>query len=128
MKISNFILLAGAAAALYYVLKKKQPGKQAQDLAQPEEQPAAAPDNAPEQLAVQTEPQVQINPDSVRMTEREKEIFALMLQGKKRKEIASELYVSESTVKKYSTEIYKKFGVENRVELISKIFHGDNAE
>lgn len=52
---------------------------------------------------------------------REKEVMTLLLTGKKRKDIAEELFVSESTIKKHSASIYRKLGVENRRELLEKI-------
>lgn len=55
------------------------------------------------------------------LTNREKEVFVLLLEGKKRKEIAEELFVTESTIKKHSASIYKKLEVENRKELFEKV-------
>lgn len=55
------------------------------------------------------------------LTNREKDVFVLLLEGKKRKEIADELFVTESTIKKHSASIYKKFEVENRKELLEKV-------
>ena len=48
---------------------------------------------------------------------REKEILALILQNKKRKEIAEELCLSENTVKTYTRTLYGKLGVASRDEL-----------
>ena len=55
------------------------------------------------------------------LSKREIDVFKLLLEGKRRKDIAEELFVTESTIKKHSSNIYKKLGVENRKELLSKI-------
>ena len=55
------------------------------------------------------------------LSKRETDVFKLLLEGKRRKDIAEELFVTESTIKKHSSNIYKKLGVENRKELLSKI-------
>ncbi|MGN0532460.1 MAG: LuxR C-terminal-related transcriptional regulator [Eubacterium sp.] len=55
------------------------------------------------------------------LSDRERDVFTLMLSGKKRKDIAQELYVSESTIKKHSSSIYKKLGVENKKGLMEKV-------
>ncbi len=54
------------------------------------------------------------------LTEREKQVFELLLEGKKRAEIAAVLFVSEETVKKQITSIYKKLDVSSRSELFAK--------
>lgn len=55
------------------------------------------------------------------LSKREIEVLKLLLEGKKRKEIAEELFVTESTIKKHSASIYKKLEVENRKELLEKV-------
>ncbi|MGN1123619.1 MAG: response regulator transcription factor, partial [Eubacterium sp.] len=55
------------------------------------------------------------------LSKREREVMKLLLEGKKRKEIAEELFVTESTIKKHSASIYKKLEVENRKELLEKV-------
>lgn len=52
------------------------------------------------------------------LTERESEITALLLQGKTYKAIAAELFVSENTVKTHVKNIYSKYNVQSKVELI----------
>ena len=51
------------------------------------------------------------------LSDREKEVFELVLIGKKNQEIANELFVDISTVKSHINNIYKKTGVKNRKEL-----------
>jgi len=48
---------------------------------------------------------------------REREVLELILQYKKRKEIAEIMYVSESSVKLYTRTLYSKLGVSCREEL-----------
>ena len=48
---------------------------------------------------------------------REREILELVLQNKKRKEIAEELCLSENTIKTYVRTLYGKLGVSSREEL-----------
>lgn len=55
------------------------------------------------------------------LTPREKDVLRCLLTSKKRKDIAEELFVTESTIKKYTTQIYRKLSVSNRMELFLKI-------
>ena len=55
------------------------------------------------------------------ITEREKEVLEKLLANKQRKEIANELFVTESTIKKHTSSIYAKFDVTNRFELYAKL-------
>ena len=50
---------------------------------------------------------------------REREILELVLQNKKRKEIAEELCLSENTIKTYIRTLYSKVGVGSREELFA---------
>lgn len=54
------------------------------------------------------------------LTSREKEILQHILLGERRKEIAVNLYISESAVKKHTTSIFRKLKVDNRTELYDK--------
>ena len=51
------------------------------------------------------------------LSQREKEVLRLILQNKKRKDIADTLFVTESTIKKHTSSIYKKLNINNRSEL-----------
>lgn len=53
-----------------------------------------------------------------RLSSREVEVLKLLSQGRKNKEIASELEISEKTVSTYKTRLYKKMEVTNLVDLI----------
>ena len=51
------------------------------------------------------------------LTARERELLELILQNKKRKDIAVEMLLSENTVKTYTRTLYAKIGVTSREEL-----------
>lgn len=55
------------------------------------------------------------------LTEREKEICSLMVEGLTNKQIAGRLYISEGTVKNYISNIYDKTGIHDRVKLIVEL-------
>lgn len=57
---------------------------------------------------------------------REREILELILINKKRKDIASELFLSENTVKTYTRTLYSKLGVTCREELYSLLLQNKN--
>jgi DNA-binding CsgD family transcriptional regulator len=56
--------------------------------------------------------------DQVELTEREKEIITLMLEGKTNRAIAEELFITENTIKSHCRNIYAKFNVRNKSELL----------
>ncbi len=61
------------------------------------------------------------NDFSADLTEREKEICSLMVEGLTNKQIAGQLYISEGTVKNYISNIYDKTGIHDRVKLIVEL-------
>lgn len=61
------------------------------------------------------------NWDEIRsLSQREKEVLKLIMQNKKRKDIADELFVTESTIKKHTSSIFKKLNINNRSELFER--------
>ena len=52
------------------------------------------------------------------LSERESKVASLLLQGKTYRTIANELFISENTVKYYVKNIYSKFHIQSRAELI----------
>ncbi len=61
------------------------------------------------------------NWDEIRsLSQREKEVLRLIMQNTKRKDIADELFVTESTIKKHTSSIFKKLNINNRSELFEK--------
>lgn len=54
------------------------------------------------------------------MTEREQEVLKFVFKGLKNIEIAQQLFVSENTIKKHLQNLYRKFQVTNRTQLLAK--------
>ena len=52
------------------------------------------------------------------LTRREKQVLALMAEGKRNDEMASELFISLPTVKTHVYHIYTKLGVANRIKAV----------
>lgn len=61
------------------------------------------------------------------MTSREMEILGLIFGGKSNEEIAAELMISESTVKKHVSHIYEKLELSRRSQLIQFVLDNDMA-
>jgi DNA-binding CsgD family transcriptional regulator len=57
---------------------------------------------------------------------REQDVLPLALQGSSNNQIAEALFLSLSTVKAHLRNIYAKFGVKNRYELVALLKHGDD--
>lgn len=55
------------------------------------------------------------------LTVRQKEVYELIISGKTNKEIISELFIEQSTLKSHINQIYRKLNIKNRNELKSKI-------
>jgi DNA-binding CsgD family transcriptional regulator len=55
------------------------------------------------------------------LTVREQEVLQLILSGKSNREIAGALFISESTVKTHARNIFSKYDVGSRAELISTL-------
>lgn len=55
------------------------------------------------------------------LTDREQEILEVLLDGKSNREIATALLISESTVKTHVRNIFSKYDVRSRAELISTV-------
>ncbi|MBQ2775338.1 MAG: helix-turn-helix transcriptional regulator [Clostridia bacterium] len=54
------------------------------------------------------------------LSQREKEVLRFILENKKRKDIAQTLFVTESTIKKHTSGIFRKLEITNRTELFEK--------
>ena len=64
------------------------------------------------------------------LSDRERDVFRLMAEGKSNGEIGQELYISETTVKTHVTHILQKLGLRDRVQAVvlayqTGIFEGD---
>ena len=56
-----------------------------------------------------------------KLTDRQKELLALLAKGLSNKEIAEKLFISENTVKYHIKNIYLALGLKDRKELFLKI-------
>ncbi|MEO1814470.1 MAG: LuxR family transcriptional regulator [Acetobacterium sp.] len=62
------------------------------------------------------------------LTVREQEVLQLILSGKSNREIAGALFISESTVKTHARNIFSKYDVGSRAELISTLLKNHGIE
>lgn len=62
------------------------------------------------------------------LTVREQEVLQLVLLGKSNREISEGLYISESTVKTHVRNIFSKYDVGSRAELISSLLKNQTNE
>lgn len=60
-------------------------------------------------------------PDTIKLSQREKEIIKLILEGKGSKEIADTLFLSELTIQTHRKNINRKLGVNNVATLMARI-------
>lgn len=60
------------------------------------------------------------------LTQREQEVLRLILKGKTNKAISAELFISENTVKTHVKNIYFKYKVSSRAQLLSTLFANHN--
>jgi len=60
--------------------------------------------------------QPQVQPTNYSLSEREREILGLLAQGLSNADIAQQLYLTEGTVRNYTSEIFKKLGVNDRTQ------------
>jgi DNA-binding NarL/FixJ family response regulator len=68
-----------------------------------------------------TNPRVLIN----RLSEREIQVLRLLVNGKRNKDIAITLSISDKTVSTYRSRLMKKIKVKNLVEMLNKLQHID---
>jgi len=61
--------------------------------------------------------------DRTPLSQREREIVALVAQGYKNKEMAAKMFISEQTVKNHLHNIFDKLGVSDRLELALYAIH-----
>jgi DNA-binding NarL/FixJ family response regulator len=60
------------------------------------------------------------------ISKREHEILELISLGRKNKEIATQLFLSEQTVKAHISHIFKKFNVSSRTQLVSHLMNASH--
>lgn len=81
---------------------------------------AGMPSLAPEatQALIDLTVQPRVSPPNYNLTERERTILKLLVQGLTNQEIADQIFVSRATVKVHVSTILSKLGVQNRVEAV----------
>ncbi|MBP9194086.1 MAG: helix-turn-helix transcriptional regulator, partial [Saprospiraceae bacterium] len=55
------------------------------------------------------------------LSDRQKEVYVLILAGKTNKEIMTTLFIEQSTLKSHINQIYKKLNIKSRRDLKSNI-------
>jgi DNA-binding CsgD family transcriptional regulator len=63
----------------------------------------------------------------MKLTKREQQVVAILLEGRSNKEIARRLGIAEGTVKWHLHSIFRKTGVFRRVALVAKVMTGHGA-
>jgi DNA-binding NarL/FixJ family response regulator len=63
--------------------------------------------------------------DLARLTERERQVLGLLVEGLSNRRIARALHISEPTVKNHLHSIFLKLGVTDRTQAIAKILRGE---
>lgn len=61
------------------------------------------------------------------LTQREQELVSLIYEGKSNADIASLLFISESTVKTHVYNIFRKLNIKNRIQLVC-VVRGETIE
>lgn len=72
-------------------------------------------------LRLKSETELQRTFSKYKISSREREILQLVLKGMSNKDIEDKLFISVKTVKAHIYNIYRKLGVQNRLELINAI-------
>ncbi|HEY3374267.1 MAG TPA: helix-turn-helix transcriptional regulator [Candidatus Aquicultor sp.] len=65
--------------------------------------------------------------DQTQLSAREQQVLSCLAQGRTNAQIASDLFISEATVKNHLYRIYKKLGIKSRDDVI-KHFHSMQVE
>ena len=60
------------------------------------------------------------------LTNREQQVFDLLVEGMKMEDIAKKLEITRNTVKYFTKRIYKKLGVKSKPELIIRYLRKTN--
>ncbi len=55
------------------------------------------------------------------LTERQREVYEMIISGKSNKEIKAELFIEQSTLKTHINQIYRKLKIKNRSQLKSQL-------
>jgi DNA-binding NarL/FixJ family response regulator len=111
----EYILPALQAGAAGYVLKRSGGREVITAIRQVHEQGAFL---APGVAAEMLRDYAATGGETPRLTEREREVLRLVVEGKSNKEIAQQLVISPKTASVHRTNIMEKLGVRNSAELV----------
>lgn len=116
-KDGDLVQAALQAGAIGYMLKNISVKEMAETIRAAY---AGVPSLAPEatQALIDLTVQPRVAPPNYNLTERERIILKLMVQGLTNQEIADQIFVSRATVKVHVSTILSKLGVQNRVEAV----------
>ena len=122
----SYILSEGLILFLYGILEdyglSEEQSHSASEVTAPEEEAESIP--AAEEIKAFSKEQIESifkNWKTIgTLSQREKEVLTFILENKKRKIIAETLFVTESTIKKHTSAIFKKLEIANRTELFEK--------
>jgi two-component system, NarL family, response regulator LiaR len=124
-KEEDLVQAALKAGAISYLLKNVSAEELAQAIrAAHAGRPTLAPEVTQVLIRVATHPQEQ----DEGLTNREREILKLMVDGLSNPGIAEKLFVSRSTVKFHVSNILMKLGASSRTEAVSMAIHGKLVE
>jgi DNA-binding CsgD family transcriptional regulator len=65
-------------------------------------------------------------PGVAELSNRQVEILWRIVRGDRIRAIATELFISESTVRNHLAGLYKKFGVHSRADLVARLAPGNS--
>jgi DNA-binding NarL/FixJ family response regulator len=66
----------------------------------------------------QSRPVVEASPTGFHVSDREQELLKLLACGLSNSEIAQQLFLSEGTIRNYTSELFKKLGVSDRTQAV----------
>ena len=119
------IFQALSAGASGYILKKTDPARMLEAIRELYEGGAPMSSQIARKVVVAFRQQTVSNTEGENLdmlSNREKEILELLSRGLMYKEIASQLFLSQETVRKHVYHIYEKLHVNNRVAAVNKFY------
>lgn len=126
----TYLMTEGLLLLLYGILQDYEDARPAVEPADLAYADADLPDHVEADIQI-TENQQAFSEEQIRdifaawtavstLTQREAEVLKFIFEKRKRKDIAQVLFVTESTIKKHTSNIYRKLEVANRTELFEK--------